>query len=132
TGGAIGQGIPSATGAAIACPDRKVICLQADGSGMYTVQGLWTQARENLNVLTIVYSNRTYATLHEEMLKVGANQHGANARRMLNLDEPRLDWCQIARGMGVEAASASTAERFAQLLDAGLAMRGPFLIEAQI
>jgi acetolactate synthase-1/2/3 large subunit len=83
TGGAIGCGIPLATGAAIACPDRKVFNLQADGSGMYTLQGLWTQARENLDVVTIIFSNRTYATLHMEMQNVGGGQIGENARRML-------------------------------------------------
>ncbi|CAN7308099.1 acetolactate synthase large subunit [Mesorhizobium sp. LjRoot246] len=130
TGGSIGGGIPLATGAAIACPDRKVINLEADGSGMYTVQGLWTQARENLDVVTIVFSNRTYAILHGEMKNVGVGAIGKNARRMLDLDHPSLDWVSLAQGMGVEAARADTCERFDALLDSALSRRGPFLIEA--
>ncbi|RUT81735.1 acetolactate synthase large subunit, partial [Mesorhizobium sp. M7A.T.Ca.US.000.02.2.1] len=130
TGGSIGGGIPMATGAAIACPDRKVINLEADGSGMYTVQGLWTQAREKLDVVTIVFSNRTYAILHGEMKNVGVGAIGENARRMLDLDHPSLDWVSLAKGMGVEAARADTCERFEALLDSALSRRGPFLIEA--
>jgi acetolactate synthase I/II/III large subunit len=132
TGGAIGNGIPAAAGAAVACPDRKVIALQADGSGMYTVQGLWTLARENLDVTIIVFSNHAYAILHAEMHNVGVNHFGRNARRMLNLDEPALDWAGIARGMGVEAGRAQTCEEFAKLLKGALGRRGPFLIEAVV
>ena len=124
TGGSIGGGIPMATGAAIACPDRKVINLEADGSGMYTVQGLWTQAREKLDVVTIVFSNRTYAILHGEMHNVGVNEIGENARRMLDLDHPALDWVALAKGMGVEAARADTCERFDALLDSALVAPG--------
>lgn len=130
TGGSIGIGIPLAAGAAVACPDRKVMALQADGSGMYTVQGLWTQARENLDVLTIVFSNRGYSILKGEMRNVGVNDFGHNARRMLEIEDPTLDWCSLAKGMGVEAARAETAEEFTKLLDAGLSRRGPYLIEA--
>lgn len=132
TGGSIGIGIPLATGAAIASPGRKVVALQADGSGMYTVQGLWTQARENLNVLTIVYANSAYRILQGEMTKVGVKAYGHNARRMLALDEPRLDWCSLARGLGVEAGRAENALEFRRLLEAGLASKSPFLIEAVI
>lgn len=132
TGGAIGQGIPVATGAAVACPERKVVSLQADGSAMYTAQGLWTQARERLNVLTVILSNRGYAILKGEMRNVGVNDFGENARRMLDVDDPALDWCALARGMGVEAQRAETAEDFARLFAAGLAHEGPFLIEAMI
>jgi acetolactate synthase-1/2/3 large subunit len=132
TGGSIGGGIPMATGAAIACPDRKVVNLEADGSGMYTVQGLWTQAREKLDVVTIVFSNRTYAILHAEMRNVGVNSIGENARRMLDIDRPALDWVALANGMGVEAARADTCERFDALLDSALSRPGPFLIEAVI
>jgi acetolactate synthase-1/2/3 large subunit len=130
TGGAIGLGIPLAAGAAIACPDRKVIGLQADGSGMYTVQGLWTQARENLDVVTIVFANRAYAILQGEMRNVGVNDFGRNAQRMLTLDEPALDWVMMARSMGVEAGRAATVEAFVRLLEGALSRRGPFLIEA--
>ena len=132
TGGSIGGGIPMATGAAIACPGRKVVNLEADGSGMYTVQGLWTQAREKLDVVTIVFANRTYAILHGEMRNVGVNAIGENARRMLDLDQPALDWVALANGMGVEAARADTCECFEALLDSALSRPGPFLIEAVI
>ncbi len=132
TGGAIGIGLPLATGAAVACPDRKVVTLQADGSGMYTLQALWTQARENLDCLTVILANRSYATLHGEMKKVGVEESGRNARRMLDLQEPHLDWTHLARGMGVEAVSVDTVEGFARALQEGLKRRGPFLIEAVI
>ncbi|MGO4667047.1 acetolactate synthase large subunit [Bosea sp. 2RAB26] len=132
TGGAIGEGIPLAIGAAVACPDRKVIGMQADGSGMYTVQGLWTQARENLDVVTVVFANRTYQILHGEMRAVGVNDFGRNAKLMLNLDEPTLDWVSMARGMGVEAGRATTAEEFTKLFQGALSRKGPFLIEAVI
>lgn len=97
TGGAIGIGLPLATGAAVACPDRKVVLLQADGSGMYTVQALWTQARERLDCLTIIYANRTYATLHGEMKNVGVIQPGENAKRMLDLVDPTSTGCRSRR-----------------------------------
>ncbi|MBV6303703.1 acetolactate synthase large subunit [Candidimonas humi] len=132
TGGAIGIGIPLATGAAVACPDRKVILMQADGSGMYTVQGLWTQAREQLDVVTVVFANRRYAILHNELKMVGAGEPGRNARRMLNLDEPSIDWVHMAQAAGVEAARASDSAAFIDLLRAALARKGPFLIEAVI
>src|SRR5262245_2141258 len=132
TGGAIGGGIPLATGAAIGCPDRKVINLQADGSAMYSVQGLWTQARENLDVVTIIFSNRTYAILHVEMRNVGVASIGTNARRMLDLDSPPLDWVSIAHGLGIEAAVATSCETFSTLLDAAMSRAGPFLIEARV
>jgi acetolactate synthase-1/2/3 large subunit len=132
TGGAIGLGLPMAAGAAIACPDRKVICLEADGSGMYTVQALWTQAREKLDVVTILFSNRSYAILHGELKSVGAGTPGRNARRMLDLDDPALDWVKLASGMGVEAVRATTAEEFNQALRRAISMAGPQLIEAVI
>ncbi|MBB5214509.1 acetolactate synthase large subunit [Parapusillimonas granuli] len=132
TGGAIGIGLPLATGAAVACPDRKVITLQADGSGMYTVQALWTQARENLDCLTIILANRSYATLYGEMKNVGVADPGRNARRMLDLHEPPIDWVGLSRSLGVEAVRADTVEDFIRCLQAGLARKGPFLIEALI
>ena len=132
TGGAIGLGLPMATGAAVASPGRKVICLEGDGSGMYTVQALWTQARESLDVVTVIYANRAYAILQGELRQVGAGTPGVNASRMLNLDHPVLDWVQLARGMGVEAVRAESAEAFADALRAALARPGPFLIEAVI
>lgn len=132
TGGAIGIGLPLATGAAVACPDRKVITLQADGSGMYTVQALWTQARENLDCLTVILANRSYATLYGEMKNVGVADPGRNAKRMLDLHEPAIDWVGLSRSLGVEAVRADTVEDFIRCLQAGLARKGPFLIEALI
>ncbi|WP_102224494.1 acetolactate synthase large subunit [Acidimangrovimonas sediminis] len=132
TGGAIGLGLPMSVGAAVACPDRKVVTLQADGSGMYTVQALWTMARERLDTLVIVFSNRSYRILHGELKSVGAGSPGRNARSMLDLDDPALDWVSMARGMGVEAARAETAESFTDLFRAALGRKGPFLIEALI
>ncbi|HJV84620.1 MAG TPA: acetolactate synthase large subunit [Noviherbaspirillum sp.] len=130
TGGAIGLGLPMAAGAAIACPDRKVICLEGDGSGMYTLQALWTQAREGLDVVNIIFSNRSYAILRGELRGVGAGEAGRNARRMLEINEPALDWTKMAAGMGVEAGRATTAEEFCSLLKLALSRKGPFLIEA--
>ena len=129
TGGAIGLGIPMATGAAIACPDRKVVNLQADGSGLYTAQALWTQARENLDVLTVIFANRSYAILRGELAGVGANP-GRKALDMLSLDNPPIDWVSLARGFGVEAVRVSDAGELAEAFRAGLARKGPFLIEA--
>ena len=130
TGGAIGLGLPLATGAAIACPDRKVISLEADGSGMYTLQALWTQAREQLDVVTIVFANRSYAILRGELRSVGAGEPGLNAQRMLDIDQPALQWTQLAAGLGVESGRATTAESFCELLRAAVSRKGPFLIEA--
>lgn len=132
TGGSIGIGVPLATGAAIGAPGRKVIALQADGSGLYNVQGLWTQAREKLNVLTIVYANNAYRILQGEMTGVGVNSYGRNASRMLGIDEPTVDWCALAKGFGVESGRATTVSEFRKLLEAGLAHDGPFLIQALI
>ncbi|BDA83661.1 hypothetical protein Sa4125_12030 [Aureimonas sp. SA4125] len=132
TGGAIGMGLPATAGAAIACPGRKVIGLQADGSGMYTVQALWTHAREKLDIVTIIYANRSYAILRDELKGVGAGEPGANARSMLDLDRPDLDWVHMAKGMGVEAGRATNAREFVNLLTAAIRGNGPFLIEAVI
>ncbi len=132
TGGAIGLGLPMATGAAVACPQRKVIALQADGSAIYTVQALWTQAREGLDVTTVILSNRAYAILKGEMKNVGVTDLGPKAMDMLELDRPALDWVSVARGFGVDAARAGTAEAFNDLLAHGLATPGPFLIEAMV
>ena len=128
TGGAIGLGIPMATGAAVACPDRKVINLQADGSGLYTAQALWTQARENLNVLTLIWANRSYAILRAELANVGANP-GRKAIDMLTLDHPPVDWVSLAKGYGVPALSVQDIGGFVEALKTGLAHRGPFLVE---
>ncbi len=130
TGGAIGMGIPAATGAAVACPDRRVLSLQADGSGMYTVQGLWTQARENLDVTTVVFSNRKYAILQVEFMRVGAVNPGPKAMSMFDLSNPDLQWVSLARGMGVSATQVTTAEAFHEALAGSMATPGPTLIEA--
>lgn len=132
TGGSIGQGLPVATGAAIACPDRKVICLEGDGSAMYTIQSLWTQAREKLDVLTIIFANNSYSILNIEHMRVGAGTPGRNAQDMLSIGNPDLDFVKMAESMGVEAASADTAEVFHDLITAAMKKRGPFLIEAKI
>jgi acetolactate synthase-1/2/3 large subunit len=132
TGGAIGLGIPLATGAAIACPDRPVICLEADGSAMYTLAGLWTQARENLNVTTLILSNRAYAILRVELQRVGAAGSGPKAARLLDLSGPDLDFVAMAEGMGVPATRAATAEELAEQLAKALAEPGPHLIEAAV
>jgi acetolactate synthase-1/2/3 large subunit len=129
TGGAIGIGLPMATGAAVAAPDRPVLCLQADGSAMYTIQALWTQAREGLNVTTVVLSNRSYAILNIELHRVGADAGGPQARRLLDLAEPDLDFCALARGMGVPAHRVESAEDLATALERGFAEAGPSLIE---
>ena len=131
TGGAIGHGMPLATGAAIGAPGRRVVNLEADGSAMYTLQALWTQARERLDVTTVLLSNRKYAILLHELANVGANP-GRTALDMLDLSNPDLDWPRIAGGLGVEAARAETMERFADLFSQSLARRGPFLIELVI
>ena len=129
-GGAIGIGIPLATGAAIASPDRAVIGLQADGSAMYTLQGLWTQARENLNITTIIFHNRSYNILKAEMHNVGINNPGPSALGMLEIDRPTLDWVSLAKGMGVEAGRANDCQSLFDEIQRGLACEGPYLIEA--
>jgi len=131
TGGAIGHGFPCATGAAVACPDRKVVCLQADGAGMYTLQALWTQARRNLDVVNVVFANRTYKILHGELLAVGAKA-GAASTELFDLAQPDLDWVRLAGGMGVEAKRVDTLEEFADVFASACRQRGPFLIEFRI
>jgi acetolactate synthase I/II/III large subunit len=131
TGGAIGSGLPMATGAAIASTGRRVINLEGDGSALYTVQALWTQAREMLDVTTVILSNRKYAILELELAKVGANP-GRTALDLFDLDRPALDWTRLAGAMGVEAARAETLEDLADLLGASNRRRGPFLIELVI
>jgi acetolactate synthase-1/2/3 large subunit len=130
TGGAIGQGLPCATGAALACPGRKVIALQADGSGLYTLQALWTQAREQLDVVTLICANRSYRILQLELARAGIAEPGAKARALTDLSHPALDWTALARGFGVPASRAASAEELARTLAAALASPGPSLIEA--
>lgn len=130
TGGSIGIGLPLALGAAVACPDRKVVTLQADGSGMYTLQALWSQARENANVVTVVFANRRYGILQWELGNLGFKEPGAAARACTDIGRPDLDWVGLARGMGVEGGRATDMADFNTLLEAALNRCGPFLIEA--
>jgi acetolactate synthase-1/2/3 large subunit len=129
-GGAIGLGLPCATGAAIACPERRVICLQADGSGMYTLQSLWTQAREQLNVTTIICNNRSYRILGIEMARAGVKSLGAQAKQLIGLTSPAIDWVSLAQGMGVPGVRVETADDLARHLERALGEPGPWLIEA--
>ena len=128
-GGSIGWGLPVATGAAVASPDRKVVALEGDGSGMYTVQSLWTMAREDLDVTVIVLANRAYQILRGELRSMGAGTPGRRATDMLNLDRPALDWVALARGHGVEGERAATLEELAQGLQRAFGRRGPYLVE---
>ena len=134
TGGSIGQGLPLAGGAAVACPDRKVVCLHGDGGAMYTVQSLWTQARENLDVTTVIFSNRAYAILQIELSRTGAaalmSEGDRTALSMFDLSRPEIDWVQIASGMGVEAVRVTTIEEFSAAFQSAMSQRGPRLIEA--
>jgi len=132
TGGAIGIGLPLAAGAAVACPDRPVVCLESDGSAMYTVQALWTQAREGLDVTTVVCNNRSYAVLNMELGRVGAGAGGPRARAMFDLAEPPLDFVALATGCGVPASRVDTAEGLCAALDRAAAEPGPHLIEAMV
>ena len=131
-GGSIGYGLPVAIGAAVARPDRKVIALEGDGSAMYTVQSLWTMARENLEITVLVFANRSYRILHGELRNVGAANPGPRAIDMLTLDRPNLGWVEMARGMGVEACKVSDTRALADAMKAGLASPGPFLIEIEM
>jgi acetolactate synthase-1/2/3 large subunit len=132
TGGAIGQGLPCATGAAVACPDRKVIAFQADGSGMYTMQALWTQAREQLNVTTLICNNRRYRILQVELARAGVTEPGRKARSLTSLADPEIEWSRMAAGLGVPAVRVETAEELCAQLERALAERGPNLIEMLI
>jgi acetolactate synthase I/II/III large subunit len=128
-GGSIGYGMPCATGAAIACPDRPVINIQADGSALYTIQALWTQAREGLHVITLICSNRGYRIIDMELERAGISERGQNAHALIDIDGPPIDWVRLARGFGVPAASVHTAEALAKELRSALAEPGPHLIE---
>ncbi|OIN78442.1 acetolactate synthase large subunit [Mycobacterium malmoense] len=133
TGGAIGYGIPAAVGAAVAAPDRPVLCLESDGSAMYTISGLWTQARENLNVTTVLYDNGAYDILRVELARVGAGSSpGPKALNLLDLSRPTMDFVKIAEGMGVSARRTTTAEELADALRAAFAEPGPHLIDAVV
>jgi acetolactate synthase-1/2/3 large subunit len=132
TGGAIGQGVPLGTGAALACPERPVICLQGDGGAMYTLQALWTQAREGLNVTTVIFANRRYQILQVELQRLGFNAPSAALLNTMTLTQPDLDWVKLSQGMGVPAISVESAEAFASQFERALAEPGPHLIAVQL
>ena len=130
TGGAIGQGLPAAVGAATAAPDRPVLALVGDGSAMYTIQALWTIAREGLDVTTIIFNNRSYGILNIELQRVGAESIGPEAKAQLDLSEPAIDFVSMAQGMGVPARRVARAEDLNTALENAFKARGPFLIDA--
>ncbi len=132
TGGAIGIGLPLALGAAVACPARKVVALQADGSAMYTLQALWTMAREKTDVTAVIFNNRSYAILNMELARVGAGRPNDKTLSMLDLGNPDLDWVQLSEGMGVPASRVTSAEAFHLAFEAAMQTKGPRLIEAVI
>ncbi len=129
TGGSIGQGLPVATGAALACPGRKVFAMESDGAGMYTLQALWTQARERLDVVTVIFANRAYRILRGELKQMGIAEPGPKAAAVLDLGDPELDWVALAEGMGVPGSRASTCEAFVDQLRDAIRQPGPRLIE---
>ncbi len=132
TGGAIGIAMPLALGAAVACPERRVLCLTADGSGMYTVQALWSMAREGANVTTVVFNNRKYAVLKREFLNLGIGNPGQRALDMFELSRPDLDWVHLSKGMGVPARRITSLEGFTKALQEGFEAEGPSLIEVPL
>jgi acetolactate synthase-1/2/3 large subunit len=132
TGGAIGQGLPVAVGAAVAAPDRRVVALESDGSALYTLQSWWTMARQGLDVTTVLLNNRSYAVLNMELDRVGVEKPGPLARRMLDLGDPSMDFVHLARGLGLHATRADTVEVFSDQLARALATPGPSVVEAVI
>jgi acetolactate synthase I/II/III large subunit len=128
-GGSIGYGIPCAVGAALACPERPVINIQADGSAMYTLQALWTAAREGLHVITLICANRSYNIIRVELTRAGVTSPGSNSLNLIDLDRPVLDWVSLAKGMGVQGFSVTTAGELVRALTAALSEKGPCLIE---
>jgi acetolactate synthase I/II/III large subunit len=132
TGGSIGIAMPLAVGAAVACPDRRVLCLTADGSGMYTAQALWTMAREGLNVTTVVFANRTYAVLQREYSGLGVGIPGPRAASLFDIGRPTIDWVHLAKGMGVPGSRVTSLDSFAKALRDGFESDGPTLIEVPL
>jgi acetolactate synthase-1/2/3 large subunit len=132
TGGAIGQGLPVAVGAAVACPERAVFALQADGSGLYTIQSLWTMAREQLNITIVIFNNRSYAILNVELARVGAQRAGPKAQAQLDLSGPDLDFVKLGTGFGVPSCRTDTAEQLVDALRRAVLEPGPHLIEVVI
>tara|TARA_R110001599_G_C12277382_1_gene663246 strand:+ start:48302 stop:49861 length:1560 start_codon:yes stop_codon:yes gene_type:complete len=134
TGGAIGWGLPASVGAAIACPDRKVLCLEGDGSAMYTIQSLWTMAREHLDVTVVIFNNAKYSVLEMEFARTGARggKPGPNAASLLDIGSPVIDFVAMATSMGVQASRATTAEEFNEQFAAAMSGKGPRLIDAVV
>lgn len=132
TGGSIGQGMPVAVGAAVACPDRKVVVLEGDGSGMYTPQSLWTMAREGLDVVTVIFANKRYQILDIEMRRTGANGFGERAKEMVDISRPNLNFVQLAESMGVPGVSVATLAEFIAAFGDAMRERGPRVIEIQL
>jgi len=132
TGGSIGIALPLAVGAAVACPDRRVLCLTADGSGMYTLQALWTMAREGLNITTVVFANRSYAVLKREFSYLGVGNPGPRAADMFEIGRPDLDWLSLGKGMGVPGTRVTSLDEFARALRTGFDSQGPTLIEVPL
>jgi acetolactate synthase-1/2/3 large subunit len=132
TGGAIGQGLPAAVGAAVACPDRSVLALEAEGSAMYTIQSLWTMAREQLDVTVVIFNNRSYAILNVELQRVGARNSGEKAQSQLDLSHPDLDLVALGNGFGVPSVRVSSGEELTAALNRAIAEPGPHLIEAPV
>ena len=131
-GGSIGMGLPVAVGAAIACPERKVICLEGDGSALYTNQALWTMAREQLDVTTVIFANRSYRILNIELMRVGAGEARPRAKDMLDLTRPTIDFVAMSQSMGVPAYRPKDAEEFCRVFERAMQQRGPQLIECCI
>ena len=131
-GGSIGYGTPVATGAALACPDRRVFCMVGDGSAMYTIQSLWTQAREGLNVTTIIFANNSYQILKTEFANMGFGAPGPQASAMIDIDRPAIDWVAMGKSMGVPAVSVDTAEAFYISMVNAAQEPGPSLIEVRL
>jgi acetolactate synthase-1/2/3 large subunit len=129
TGGSIGIALPLAVGAAVACPDRRVLCLSADGSGMYTAQALWTMAREGLKVTTVIFANRVYGVLKREYSYLGVGDPGPRARDLFEIGRPDIDWVHLAKGLGVPGIRVSSMDTFVRALKEGFEGEGPMLIE---
>jgi acetolactate synthase-1/2/3 large subunit len=132
TGGAIGQGLPVAVGAAVACPERSVLALEAEGSAMYTIQALWTMAREELDVTVVIFNNRSYAILNVELQRVGASGSGERAQSQLDLSQPDLDFVALGNGLGVPSVRVTSGEDLTEALNRAIAEPGPHLIEAPV
>ncbi|WP_257003745.1 acetolactate synthase large subunit [Streptomyces sp. SA15] len=132
TGGAIGQGLPVAVGAAVARPDRPVFALEGDGSAMYTIQSLWTMAREQLDSTVVIFNNRSYAILNLELQRVGAGAAGPKAKAQLDLGDTHLDFVQIGEGFGVPSVRVDTAEELNEALERAIAEPGPHLVEVVV